>query len=237
MDVRMSDALARVIQRGEDVAHAYQSGFEPRGVGANGAARVEPSEDPLSAAAPEGTYFVFGDEKGAVRYSRNGAFSIRDGILRSEGGLRVLGFTSHGAGLEPMGVDPVDMSLGRVQNARIERDGNISYTRGLIDPRTGQRLSERVSLGRIALARFPAGTLPVRLDLTHVQAPSGVTPHVGAPADGNFAMLITNARDVGRLDVLAGLSRLQEAYVSLEALKSARNADDSVVKTAMDLHK
>ena len=41
---------------------------------------------------------------------------------------------------------------------RIERDGSFVYGRVTVDPRSGSRKTQRVVAGRIALARFPAGT-------------------------------------------------------------------------------
>lgn len=87
------------------------------------------------------------------------------------------------------------------------------------------------------LARLPAGTLPERVDVTHVRAPRGVMPLVGHPSDGNFAALTLHARDLGRLNVVAGLQRLAEAYLSLEALLSAHHARGGTDKTTMDLVK
>jgi hypothetical protein len=94
-----------------------------------------------------------------------------------------------------------------------------------------------VIVGRLALARLPAGTLAERAGATHVVPPHGVTPVVGRPADGTFAALTTFARDLGRLDLAAGLQRLQEAYLSFDALLSARHARGDVDKTTMDLVK
>ena len=238
IDATMSDALSRIDARAQDVRHAYQGGFEPQARDtAAGAPQVEPSMDALSVVAPEGGYFVVADAVGVASYSRAGQFSLADGVLRAQDGAPALGFSTQGGGLGQLRLDPVDRALGRVANARIESDGSVCYTRATIDPRTGKQRIERVSIGRVALARFPVGTLPVRLDPMHMGAPRGVAPHVGAPGDGNFPMLLTNARDMGRLDMFGGLARLQEAYLSFEALKAAREANDGVTKTAMGLLK
>jgi len=238
IDATMSDALHRIEVRAQDVQHAYQGGFEPqaRDVVA-GTSQVEPSMDGLSVVAPEGGYFVVGDIAGAPSYSRAGGFSLHDGVLRAGDGSPVLGFSMQGGAIGPLSLDRVDHALGRIADERIEKDGSVCYSRVAVDPRTGNRRIERVSIGRIALARFPVGTLPIRIDPTHVQAPRGIVPHVGIPGDGNFPMLLTHARDTGRLDLLNGLGRLQEAYLSFEALKTARNAEGENVKTSMGLLK
>jgi len=130
-------------------------------------------------------------------------------------------------------MNPVDEALGQVAEERIENDGSVCYMRATLDPRTGKRRTELVMIGRVALARFPAGTQALRIDSVHVRAPRGVVPHIGMPADGNFPMVLPHARDVGKLDLLSGLGRLQEAYLSFEALKSARVAENANVKTTM----
>jgi flagellar basal body rod protein FlgG len=240
IDANMSDALGRIAARAQDVLHAYQGGFEPAAHDATlaGKAAFEASLDPLSVVAPEGTYFVVGGAAGRPpSYSRDGSFTFTDGTLRASDGSVVLGTGTRGAQLGPLTIDPVDRALGQVSDERIEADGSVCYTRISVDPRTGARRTDRISVGRLALARFPAGTLPVRLDATHLAAPRGVTPHLGAPADGNFAMLTTHARDLGRLDLVAGLARLQEAYLSFEAIRAAGSAHGSVAKTTMDLVK
>jgi hypothetical protein len=238
IDATMSDALHRIETRAQDVRHAYQGGFEPqvRDVVAE-TPQVEPSMDGLSVVAPEGGYFVVADNAGVLSYSRAGGFSLHDGTLRTGDGLPVLGFLQHGGALGPLSLDRVDRALGRVVDEHMEKDGSVCYSRAAVDPRTGNRRIERVAIGRIALARFPVGTVPIRIDSTHVRAPRGIVPHVGTPGDGNFPMLLTHARDTGRLDLLSGLSRLQEAYLSFEALKAARDADGKNVKITMDLLK
>ena len=123
------------------------------------------------------------------------------------------------------------------RDARVESDGTVAYTRAAIDPRTGARSVERVVLGRIALARFPAGTQPARLDAARVAAPPGVVPHLGTPADGTFPALATYSRDAGAIDIDAGVARLDEAYRAFEALGAVVKSRASVQKTTMDLVK
>ena len=68
-----------------------------------------------------------------------------------------------------------------VGDVRVEDDGSLAYTRASIDPRTRERSLERTVVGRVALARFPAGGTPQRIDATHFSAVAGVVPHLGAP--------------------------------------------------------
>jgi hypothetical protein len=233
-----SDALERIATRASDVLAAYASGFEPqRADAATNAPSLERSLDPLSVVAPERTYFL-AERDGATRYTRDGAFTFEDGTLRAHDGAAVLGVSAgERAAPHPLSIDPIERALGRVAGERVDSDGTVSYARTTIDPRSGERHVERVTLGRVALARFPAGTLPLRADATHLDAPRDVAPLVGHPADGNFAPLRTYSRDTGRLDLLAGLQRLQEAYLAFEALRSAQQARGGLERTTLDLVK
>jgi hypothetical protein len=233
-----SDALERIASRASDALSAYTSGFEPlRADAAANAPNPEKSLDPLSVVAPERSYFLV-EREGATRYTRDGAFTFEDGTLRGRDGAAVLGASPGERGaLHPLALDPIDRALGRISDERVESDGAVSYARTTIDPRSGERRVERAAVGRVALARFPAGSQPVRLDATHLDAPRGVVPLVGNPSDGSFAPLRTYARDVGRIDLLEGLQRLQEAYLSFEALRAAQQARGGLDRTTLDLVK
>jgi hypothetical protein len=154
--------------------------------------------------------------------------------------VEVLGYPggdARGAVAVPLRVPDVDRALGRAAGARVEADGTVSYARDAIDPHTGVRGVERVVIGRVALARFPAGTQPARLDGGRVGAPKNVVPHLGTPGDGTFAPLAVGSRDAGSIDVAAGVARLDEAYRAFEALGAAVSASARVQKTAVDLVK
>jgi hypothetical protein len=130
-----------------------------------------------------------------------------------------------------------DRALGRCEDAHIDADGTVAYRRTAIDPRTGERNVERRTIGRLALARFPVGTEPVRLDGAHVAAPRGVVPHLGTAGDGAFAALAPASREAGSVDIAAGVERLNEAYRQFEALGAAFRSRAHVQKTALDLVK
>jgi hypothetical protein len=195
-----------------------------------------PSLDPLSVVAPDGAYFVAENGSG-VTFSRDGSLTFDDGTLRARDGAQILGYGAGSKEPLPLRADPLDIALGRVGNPRIDRDGTLSYQRSSLDPRTGERRFERVSVGRIALARFPAGTQPLRRDAVHVVAPRGVTPAIGRAGESGTGSLTPFARDLGRIDMAAGLDRLQEAYLSFEALRTAGQARAGLERGAMDLVK
>jgi flagellar basal body rod protein FlgG len=238
IDPATANALDRINARNEDVRSAYRPGFIPESSDVARPPRIVPAADPLSVALPEGAYFVTPDAAGELSYSRDGAFTVAGGELQASDGRPVLGFAlGNRKLLVPLRVDPYDAALGRVTGERVEPDGTVSYTRATVDPRTGERRAERVALGRVALARFPAGTEPSRIDALHVRPPRGVAPQLGVPSDGAFGALATNARDLGRVDIVTGLEKMKEAYVSFEALRAAHHGRGETEKIALDLVK
>jgi hypothetical protein len=238
IDTNVAAGLERIAARERDVRGAYEPGFTPEATDASRESRITRDDNPLSVAAPEGVYFTTAGADGRLRFTRDGSFTIADGVLSDRSGRPALGFAvGDRTRVAPLRVDPYDVALGRASNAHVDADGTFAYTRTSIDPRNGERRAERVVVGRVALARFPAGTLPVRLDGSAVAAPTGVSPSFGVPADGNFAPLHARARDLGRMDVIVGIEKMREAYESFEALRAANHARGSFEKTTMDLLK
>jgi len=183
---------------------------------------------------PDRAYAIVDDGRGGLLYTRQSAFSLRDGRVVDDSGRAVRGIARPGAPLGDLRVDPTDLALGRVRDLRVGGDGRVSYRREAIDPRSGAFALETVVVGRIALARFPAATALRPVDGSHVRAPDGVVPHVGSADDGTFGPM-SGGRAGGGLD--ASLRRLQEAYLALDALRAARNAQSGTEKGAMDLVK
>jgi flagellar basal body rod protein FlgG len=232
------DALQRIADRANDVLAAYRPGAFPLRLDVATPHAPLPSTDPLSVAAPPAAWFVTADSQGARSYTRAGTFHVGDdGTLRAEDGALVLGTGAVGTTLGPLRVTDADRILGRASGVRIAADGTVAYARSSIDPQTRRRTTETVVVGRIALARFPAGSAPQRIDATHVAGVAGVVPHVGAPADGTFAPLATFARDGGNVDLDASLGKLTEAYVAFSALQTAHKAQGDGNKVVMDLLK
>jgi flagellar basal body rod protein FlgG len=235
------DALNRIAARAQDVMRAYEAGGFGRSNDVNvGTRPAEHAADPLSVVAPANAYFVSQSATGARTFTRDGGFSIDHGMLHGADGAAILGYAAgdaRGALPAPLTLPAKDVALGRCANVRLESDGTLSYTRSAIDPRTTERHIERITAGKIALARFPAGTQPIRLDDRHVGAPQGIPPHLGTPADGTFAGLATYARDTGAVDVDTSLEKLADAYRAFSALAAANKARGGSDQTAMDLLK
>jgi hypothetical protein len=238
IDAATAAGMSRIDARERDVLGAYEPGFVSEFTDVTAAARAIRSPDPLSTVAPAGAYFLSAGSGATVRFTRDGTFALVDGVLCGPDGRAVLGFsTGSPSRVGPVRVDAYDRALGASGGARIDADGTFSYLRAAVDPRTGQRRSERVVVGKLALARFPAGTQPLRLDASHVGLPSGVKAQVGSPADGTFAALVPNARDLGCVDVVAGLAKVREAYDAFEAMRAAYHTRGTNEQTTMDLVK
>jgi hypothetical protein len=240
IDAATAEAFARVERRAADARAGFMAGFEPHATDvaeARPASRAVPDAGPLNAVAPDGAYFVVTLPNGRRAYTRDGTLGVRDDRIVLPDGAAVLGVSPGSTSLAPLRVDTIERALGRVRDLHVEPDGSLVYERTTVDPRTATPRAERTCIGRVALARFPSGTAPVRVDETHLTAPQGVAPHVGLPGDGTFAPLRPHARDRGRVDPARGLERLHEAYVSLDALLAARRARVDLERTTMDLLK
>ncbi len=234
----LSIALDRIAERAADVRRAYTPGAIPQHDDvATPAASSDFSLDPLAVAAPEGAYFVTTDEQGKRAYTRDGAFTLRDGRLVDAEGHPILGRRTSEGTLVELSVDPVDEALGKIHDARIERDGSFVYRRDALDPRRGMREAQRVVVGRIALARFAAGTRFETSDGSLCTAPVGVVAQTGTAADGTFGALLPMHRERSRIDIDESLIRLKDAYIAFDALQAAEAAKGHLGKTAMDLLK
>jgi flagellar basal body rod protein FlgG len=238
MNAAMSAALDRISERAADVRRAFTPGALPQhdDVATPGMA-TDFTLDPLAVSAPEGAYFVTRDELGGTAYTRDGSFALRGGALVDAAGRAVCGVAAAGETPRGLRVDPVDGALGRVREAHIERDGSLVYQRDTVDPRSGMRESQRVVVGRVVLARFPAGTRLAVNDAGESTTPPHVTPELGLPGDANFAPIVPRQRERSRIDIDQSLTRLKDAYISFEALQAAEAANGHLKKTAMDLVK
>jgi flagellar basal body rod protein FlgG len=233
----LSLALDRIAERVADVRRAYTPGAVPvHDDVATASAAPTFALDPLAVVAPEGAYFVAAEQGGRV-YSRDGSFSLRDGALVDSGGRPICGVSSGDASLHELRVDRVDEALGRVSDPAIETDGTLVYRRATVDPRSGAREMQRVVVGRIALAHFPAGTRLESSDGSHLRPPNGTSAQFGLPSDGKFGALTPMQRERSRVDIDESLARLREAYLAFAALQAAEAAKGHLGKTAMDLLK
>jgi flagellar basal body rod protein FlgG len=234
----LSAALDRIAERAADVRRAFTPGAVPQH---DDVATPSPQSnrtlDPLSVAPPDGTYFVATDARGRTAYTRDGSFSIHDGVLVDPAGRPLQGVSTASGATGELRIDPVDASLGRVRDARIEPDGSFAYSRSAIDPRSGVRETQRVVVGRLSLARFPAGTKLDADDPTASYAPAGVVPHTGVAGDASFAALRPFERERSRVDLDQSLVRLKDAYIAFDALQAAQTAKGHAGKTVMDLIK
>ncbi|HVN68769.1 MAG TPA: hypothetical protein VMU38_03820 [Candidatus Binatia bacterium] len=231
-------ALDRIVERAGDVRRAYISGAVPAHDDvATASSASDFTLDPLAVTPPEGAYFVTTDERGRTAYTRDGSFALRNGGLVDSSGQPIFGRTSPGGPLEALRIDAVDRALGRASEAAVEPDGSLVYRRYAVDPRTGAREAQRIVAGRVALARFPAGTRLESSDGSHASPPAGLVPEEGFPGDGRFARIAPMRRERSRIDLDESLARLKDAYLAFDALRAAEMAKSHTGKTAMDLLK
>ncbi|HEY2555290.1 MAG TPA: hypothetical protein VGI15_08560 [Candidatus Cybelea sp.] len=232
----LSAALDRITERAADVRRAFVPGSVPQHDDvATPAAISDFTLDPLSVYAAGGVYFVARDARGEAGFTSDGSFALRNGRLEDRVGRAICGLDGSDRLVE-LRVDSIDEALGRAAYARLEADGSLVYERTSIDPRSGMRATRRIVAGRLALARFPAGTRLSEKDGLRV-APPGVDAQMGAAGHDGFAALEPLHRSRSRVDIDESLARLKEAYIAFDALQAAETAKGHLGKTAMDLLK
>lgn len=232
-----SHALNEIARRAQELRAAFTPGASAAHGDVLRAPRSLFTLDPLSVAAPPDAFFIGRDERGRQTFTRDGVFHLHDTVLVDRFDQPVMGYAHAGAALAPLRMDAVDVALGRTNDLRIEADGSVSYGRVTIDPRNGTLEPARMTVGRLALARFSAATRLQSLDATRSFAPANVVPHTGVPGDGNFGAISPHQQEQSRIDLDVGIERLQEAYLAFDALRAAHSAEGHVEKTAMDLVK
>ncbi|MBV8198181.1 MAG: hypothetical protein JO263_08595 [Candidatus Eremiobacteraeota bacterium] len=238
LNAAMSAALDRIAERAADARRAFTPGALPmRDDVATPLPASDFTLDPLVVSAPAGAYFITRDEQGETSYTRDGAFTLSDGRLLDQRGHAVCGFRLGSDAPGALQADPIDAALGRIANAHVEADGSLVYGRATIEPRTGATELQRIVVGRIALARFPAGSKIEGNDGIEVSAPRDVAPHVGMAKDGTFEAIAPMQRDRSRIDVDRSLIRLKDAYLAFDALRAAEMAKAHLGKTTLDLVK
>lgn len=238
LNASIARALESVERRGEDLRMVFSGGAQPNYTDAVRAERQDVTADPLSVVLPADALLISGDPN-RPWYTRDGALHVREGVLCDSSGTQILGFRSgDSSGIpQPLAIEKNDVLLGRMQDLRMEPDGIFGYARTVVDPKTVETKIERVVVGRVALARFPAGTQLERIDATHARAPAQLVPFVGTPNDGNFSSLYTGRRAVGRLDPDAVVVRLQDAYMAMRALGAEERTRNAMIHGALDLVK
>jgi flagellar basal body rod protein FlgG len=231
-------AVESVEQRAEDLRLLYTSGAQPNYSDAVREERIEPARDALSIALPPDSYLLAGDPNKPT-FTRDGSLAVRDGLLVDGSGAPVLGFVQDDRSGVPreLRIEKNDALLERAQDVRVEPDGVFGYARTIVDPKTLQARVERVIVGRIALARFPAGTQLQRVDGTHARPPASVVPFVGTPNDGHFSAIFPQRRAIGRIDPDSAIARLQDAYLALRALGALERTKNGLIRGALDLVK
>jgi hypothetical protein len=227
---------ADIAERGKEIYASRNSGFVPLNHDVRTQPMTVPDANPLSAVAPPDTRFVVAGPDGRQLFTRAGDFQAANGILQTTQGAAVLGYAPGASMLAPLAVPSTDRMFGRVENLHVERDGNVVYERKSFDPRTRVPRRERVSLGTIALARFPAGSEPTRTG-NFERAPIGVEAFIGRPDDGHFAALQVRRHESGALDLNVALARLHDAYQQLDAVTAAQRVGKNTAKTVMDIVK
>ena len=239
IEASSANLLSEIDLLGQDRAHEHDAGYVPNDPDLASTVTETMSEPkhPLDVVLPQHAYLIVDGARGRA-YSRNGDLQLTDGELRTADGKAVLGTSASGASndsLGPLRADSVDVALGRVHDPEISSDGVVAYGRTTVDARNGHVSTQRVVIGKVALASFAAGTRLARVDNFSAAPTAGEQPNLGIPGDARFARLRTHAREISSVDVYRATARWTEAVQAYYALLDAKV--NSGAKTAMDLIK
>jgi len=236
--IEFDNAVEYYNKRADDAIHAGKTGYAPNFADVMVKhARSLRNGDPLSVAAPYGSYFVVGDrEVGSARaYTRDGTFKLdRDGQLTTANGKYVMGFRTGGVdsrALKPLELPPELRGKENVAG-QIRPDGTFVAVRTDVPNDPG------IPIGRIALARFPAAQpIPDEGGDGTVLREADDHTKIAEPGSEGFALVKPGERDIGTIDRLGAISHMIHAREALAAVIQARNAQDTFDKKAEDLNK
>lgn len=239
IDASVATLLHALETTSEDRAHAFEPGYEPinRDLAARSSRTVVDADNPLAVVVPRDAYIAV-TGPGGTSYTRNGQLRFEDGALHAANGDAVLGWPP-GANVNqppiPLRADPVDAALGRCREIAVAPDGTLSYARTSVDAKRGKVGVEHVVVGRIALARFPAGTRLERAAADALVPGEGIEPSaLAVPNTLGFGELSIHRREVASVDVVKATVRWAEAVQAYQALAQAQGAG---IRTALDLVK
>jgi flagellar basal body rod protein FlgG len=232
----VSSALERIEERAYDVRRSFTPGAQPIFDDVSRAQTSYPTIDSLSVSPPDDAYFIERSDHGQTRYTRDGSFVFRNGVLCTSTGAPVLG-QSRSRNLVELRADPVDLALGRVREPNVSADGTVSYDREVVDPRNGGTETRRVVIGRLVLARFAAGTRLGDDGGGGLGSEKGIEPTLAVPLEHGFGALQPMRRESSGINIDESIDRLRLAYLDFDAVAAAYHARYDQAKSAMDLIK
>ncbi len=191
--------------------------------------RTSPSASPLSVAIDGPGMFAF-EVDGKRLYGRLGDFSVDSrGALVDGRGRSVLGVVEPSTGADLKRLAPIRIDLSRhYSDYSIDDRGVLS---ALAD-------GKRETLGRLALAVFPASERMARADETSVVAtPAAGLPRFYAPGDANVGVLHPHALENGLVDLEGDLARVWGLRRRGELAAAQARASDECVRDALGLVK
>jgi flagellar hook protein FlgE len=207
------------------------------------AIRTAPSASALDVAIDGPGLFVL-ESGGQRRFTRLGDFRVdRTGYLTNAAGARVLGYRVDASGepitgISALRVPPADLASQTYSSYLLDERGVFAGINQRTDARSGQRVTNTIPLGRIALAVMPA---PERLKLdgdTMLQATAAAGSPVVAPAGSSGSSnLRAHALETGMVDLEGDLARLWAARRRAEFAQAVAASTDQNARTALGLVK
>ncbi len=236
IDPTSAAALREIAQRYDDVLHAYDPAFRPHDatLALRAGAPLVPDAGPLSVAPPRGAY-VLVRRQGHDALTQAGDFRFVDGELQTRDGASVLGFP----GTERTPRKALrDRSTSRYGVwATADPVARLSYLRALVRRSRFGTDANASRHARADRARRAARGHATGAGRRSLRAAARRRPTRQGGRAGGFSRSLHHVRQLGAIDLGAGLDRLREAYARFDALEAAHRSNETAEKTAMDLLK
>jgi flagellar hook protein FlgE len=243
IDALIADARRAAIPGAIGVAPDRQDSIVGAELPGGAAIRTAPRASALDVAIDGPGLFVL-DSSGQRRFTRLGDFHVDgSGYLTNSAGARVLGYRVGPSGepvtgLAALRVPPAHVASQTYSSYSIDERGVFAGINQRTDAHTGQRTTNTIPLGRIALAVIPA---PERLKLdgdTMLQPTPAAGSPVFAPAGATgSSSLRAHALETGMVDLEGDLARLWAARRRAEYAQTIAASTDQNARTALGLVK
>lgn len=200
--------------------------------------KITPVDSPTSLAIEGNGFFVVSDGRKDV-YTRNGKFTVKEGVLTHPNGLKVRGYAFDEQGnikneltnIE-IGLDPeTKLYAGKYSAYKFDESGTMYGQVTEVDPITKNAVTSEVPVYRIAIASFanPGGLKSAGLTIYTNTENSG-PPVIGTPGQGALGMIKPQHLELSNVDYI------QQAYKAGQA-RQASSANFAVIKAQDEINK
>jgi len=189
-----------------------------------------------------GLFIVSDGEKNY--YTRRGDFEVKDGkLICPEGNLTVKAFAVGEDGKPNssklvdvnLSIDKNGLILGKYNDYVIEDNGTISGILRYTDPISGQTITKKEPIYKIALANFSDASNLIRKSDTIFAADEKTKPIIGEAGTGAMGTIKSQHLEMSNIDIPSQVQQAMLAQMQYNATMSSFRALNDMVKNASQL--